>query len=164
MGWRTDARSQTATSKLGLIEPFMGKSTVTRRPPRKCWMMPFSTGGLDQQRAGNRICRTGRNCLTTGDGTKKPKGFLAYESTDEPIRSGRSANFSILYPATRLGDRRRHYQTDLHAAKGTPHCAKFMMNNNSLFAIRLLKDTGVTICGVRGWNWGSRPLWRVRYR
>lgn len=40
--------------------------------------------------------------FTTGDGTKKPKGFLAYESTDETDKVGRSANFSILYPATRL--------------------------------------------------------------
>ncbi|POH43601.1 phage major capsid protein, partial [Escherichia coli] len=35
--------------------------------------------------------------------------------------------------------------------------AKFMMNNNSLFAIRLLKDTEGNYLWRPGWNWGSRP-------
>lgn len=41
--------------------------------------------------------------FTTGDGTKKPKGFLRMNPLMKPIRSGRSANFSILYPAKRRG-------------------------------------------------------------
>lgn len=41
--------------------------------------------------------------FTSGDGTKKPKGFWRMNPRMKPIRSGRSANFSILYPAKRRG-------------------------------------------------------------
>lgn len=40
--------------------------------------------------------------FTSGDGTKKPKGFPHMNPLMKPTRSGRSANFSILYPAKRL--------------------------------------------------------------
>lgn len=39
--------------------------------------------------------------FTSGDGTKKPKGSWRMNPPMKPIRSGRSANFSILYPAKR---------------------------------------------------------------
>lgn len=65
-GWvgETDTRSQTATSRLELIEPLMGGNL--RQPagyPENAGRCLLQRGGLDQQRAGNRICRTGRNCL-----------------------------------------------------------------------------------------------------
>ncbi len=39
--------------------------------------------------------------FTTGDGTKKPKGFCPMNPPMSPIRHVRSVNFSILYPAKR---------------------------------------------------------------
>ena len=121
-GWvgETDARSQTATSKLGLIEPFMGEIYGNPQATQKM---------LD-------------DAFFTGDGTKKPKGFLAYESTDETdkVRAFGKLQHIVSGDATAVtADAIIKLIYTLRKAHRTG--AKFMMNNNSLFAIRLLKDT-----------------------
>lgn len=163
-GWvgETDTRSQTATSRLELIEPLMGKFTATRRLPRKCWTMPSSTWRLDQQRAGNRICRTGRNCLYLRRWHQEAERVLAYESTDETdkVRAFGKLQHIVSGEATAVtADAIIKLIYTLRKAHRTG--AKFMMNNNSLFAIRLLKDTEGNYLWRLGWNWGSHPLWRV---
>ncbi len=80
--------------------------------------------------------------FTTGDGTKKPKGSWRMNPRMKPIRFVRSVNFNILYPVeatTVTADAIIKLVYTLRKAHRTG--AKFMMNNNSLFAIRLLKDS-----------------------
>lgn len=80
--------------------------------------------------------------FTTGDGTKKPKGFLAYESTDETdkVRAFGKLQHIVSGEATAVtADAIIKLIYTLRKAHRTG--AKFMMNNNSLFAIRLLKDS-----------------------
>ncbi|EKP2323710.1 phage major capsid protein, partial [Escherichia coli] len=80
--------------------------------------------------------------FTSGDGTKKPKGFLAYESTDETdkVRAFGKLQHIVSGEATAVtADAIIKLIYTLRKAHRTG--AKFMMNNNSLFAIRLLKDT-----------------------
>lgn len=103
-GWvgETDTRPQTATSRLGLIEPFMGKSTATRRPPRKCWMMPSSTwrhGSTVNWRPNLPNRRKLPLPLVTAPRSRK--GSWPMNPPMSPIRHVRSVNFSILYPAKR---------------------------------------------------------------
>ncbi|HAN5524222.1 TPA: phage major capsid protein [Escherichia coli] len=119
-GWvgETDTRSQTATSRLELIEPLMGEIYGNPQATQKM---------LDD---------------ALGDGTKKPKGFLAYESTDETdkVRAFGKLQHIVSGEATAVtADAIIKLIYTLRKAHRTG--AKFMMNNNSLFAIRLLKDT-----------------------
>ncbi len=85
-GWvgETDARSQTATSKLGLIEPFMGE--IYGNPQATQKMLDdafFNVEAWINSELATEFAEQEEIAFTTGDGTKKPKGFLAYESTDE---------------------------------------------------------------------------------
>lgn len=144
-GWvgETDARSQTATSKLGLIEPFMGKSTVTRRPPRKCWMMPFSTWKHGSTASWQpNLPNRKKLPLPPAMVPRSRKGSRAYESTDETdkVRAFGKLQHIVSGEATAVtADAIIKLIYTLRKAHRTG--AKFMMNNNSLFAIRLLKDS-----------------------
>lgn len=105
-GWvgETDARSQTATSKLGLIEPFMGE--IYGNPQATQKMLDdafFNVEAWINSELATEFAEQEEIAFTTGDGTKKPKGFWRMNPLMKPIRSGRSANFSILYPAKRRG-------------------------------------------------------------
>jgi HK97 family phage major capsid protein len=58
--------------------------------------------------------------FTSGNGTKKPKGFLAYAST---LDDDKTRAFGTLQHSFRCGgwcDCRCDYQTGLHPAQGTP--------------------------------------------
>lgn len=103
-GWvgETDARSQTATSKLGLIEPFMGE--IYGNPQATQKMLDdafFNVEAWINSELATEFAEQEEIAFTTGDGTKKPKGFPRMSPLMKPTRSGRSANFSILYPAKR---------------------------------------------------------------
>lgn len=104
-GWvgETDTRSQAATSRLELIEPLMGKSTATRRLPRKCWTMPSSTWKHGSTASWQpNLPNRKKLPLPPAMVPRSRKGSWRMNPRMKPIRSGRSANFSILYPATRL--------------------------------------------------------------
>ncbi|HHH6703419.1 TPA: phage major capsid protein [Escherichia coli] len=140
-GWvgETDERSQTATSKLGLIEPFMGE--IYGNPQATQKMLDdafFNVEAWINSELALEFAEQEEIAFTSGDGSKKPKGFLAYESTDEDDK-------------TRAFGKLQHIETTSVAAdtiikliytlrKAHRAGAKFMMNNNSLFIIRLLKD------------------------
>ena len=139
-GWvgETDERSQTATSKLGLIEPFMGE--IYGNPQATQKMLDdafFNVEAWINSELALEFAEQEEIAFTSGDGSKKPKGFLAYESTDEDDK-------------TRAFGKLQHIETTSVAAdtiikliytlrKAHRAGAKFMMNN-SLFIIRLLKD------------------------
>lgn len=143
MGGETDTRSQTATSRLELIEPLMGE--IYGNPQATQKMLDdafFNVEARDQQRAGNRICRTGRNCLYLRRWHQEAERVLAYESTDETdkVRAFGKLQHIVSGEATAVtADAIIKLIYTLRKAHRTG--AKFMMNNNSLFAIRLLKDT-----------------------
>ncbi|HFI7448497.1 TPA: phage major capsid protein [Escherichia coli] len=144
-GWvgETDARSQTATSKLGLIEPFMGE--IYGNPQATQKMLDdafFNVEAWINSELATEFAEQEEIAFTTGDGTKKPKGFLAYESTDETdkVRAFGKLQHIVSGEATAVtADAIIKLIYTLRKAHRTG--AKFMMNNNSLFAIRLLKDS-----------------------
>lgn len=144
-GWvgETDTRSQTATSRLELIEPLMGE--IYGNPQATQKMLDdafFNVEAWINSELATEFAEQEEIAFTSGDGTKKPKGFLAYESTDETdkVRAFGKLQHIVSGEATGVtADAIIKLIYTLRKAHRTG--AKFMMNNNSLFAIRLLKDT-----------------------
>ncbi|EFI5607924.1 phage major capsid protein [Escherichia coli] len=144
-GWvgETDTRSQTATSRLELIEPLMGE--IYGNPQATQKMLDdafFNVEAWINSELATEFAEQEEIAFTSGDGTKKPKGFLAYESTDETdkVRAFGKLQHIVSGEATAVtADAIIKLIYTLRKAHRTG--AKFMMNNNSLFAIRLLKDT-----------------------
>lgn len=144
-GWvgETDTRSQTATSRLELIEPLMGE--IYGNPQATQKMLDdafFNVEAWINSELATEFAEQEEIAFTSGDGTKKPKGFLAYESTDETdkVRAFGKLQHIVSGDATAVtADAIIKLIYTLRKAHRTG--AKFMMNNNSLFAIRLLKDT-----------------------
>jgi HK97 family phage major capsid protein len=79
--------------------------------------------------------------FTTGNGTKKPKGFLAYASSiaDDKTRPFGTLQH-ILSGSAAAVTSDAIVQLVYTLRKAHRNGAKFMMNNNSLFKIRILKD------------------------
>ena len=144
-GWvgETDTRSQTATSRLELIEPLMGE--IYGNPQATQKMLDdafFNVEAWINSELATEFAEQEEIAFTSGDGTKKPKGFLAYESTDETdkVRAFGKLQHIVSGEATAVtADAIIKLIYTLRKAHRTG--AKFMMNNNSLFAIRLLKDS-----------------------
>lgn len=144
-GWvgETDPRLATDASKLKLIEPFMGE--IYGNPQATQKMLDdvfFNAEAWINSELATEFSEQEEIAFTIGDGTKKPKGFLAYASS---LESDKDRAFGTL----------QHIQSGSAAAvtadsiiqlvytlrKTHRNGAKFMMNNNSLFKIRMLKDT-----------------------
>lgn len=103
-GWvgETDTRSQTATSVLGLIEPFMGE--IYGNPQATQKMLDdafFNVEAWINSELATEFAEQEEIAFTTGDGTKKPKGFPPMNPPKSPIRLVRSVNFSTSYPVKR---------------------------------------------------------------
>ncbi|MGG4784013.1 phage major capsid protein, partial [Morganella morganii] len=85
-GWvgETDVRPETSTSKLGTIEPVWGEiygnpaATQTMLDDAFFNVEQFITGELTTEFAAQEDA-----AFTSGDGSKKPKGLLAYGSDDK---------------------------------------------------------------------------------
>ncbi len=164
-GWvgETDTRSQTATSRLELIEPLMGE--IYGNPQATQKMLDdafFNVEAWINSELATEFAEQEEIAFTSGDGTKKPKGFLAYESTDETdkVRAFGKLQHIVSGEATAVtADAIIKLIYTLRKAHRTG--AKFMMNNNSLFAIRLLKDSEGTWPAVQNDRYGSR-LWLLQ--
>ncbi|HIB9008396.1 phage major capsid protein [Citrobacter sp. 172116965] len=144
-GWvgETDARPETDASKLGQIEPFMGE--IYGNPQATQTMLDdafFNVEDWINSELAIEFAEQEEIAFTSGNGTKKPKGFLAYASTLDPdktrafgtlqhIRSGAAAGVTADAIIKLVYTLRKVHRNG----------AKFMMNNNSLFAIRILKDS-----------------------
>ncbi|WET42502.1 phage major capsid protein [Citrobacter enshiensis] len=144
-GWvgETDARPATDASKLKMIEPFMGE--IYGNPQATQKMLDdvfFNAEDWINSELATEFAEKEEIAFTSGDGTKKPKGFLAYASsldddkarafgTLQHILSGSAAAVTADAIIKLVYTLRKSHRSG----------ARFMMNNNTLFAIRILKDS-----------------------
>jgi HK97 family phage major capsid protein len=143
-GWvgETDARPETQASRLAQIEPYMGE--IYGNPQATQTMLDdafFNVESWINSELASEFSEKEEIAFTTGDGSKKPKGFLAYPSSDaadanrafgtlQHVLSGATAGVTADAIIKLIYTLRKSHRTG----------AKFMMNNNSLFQIRILKD------------------------
>ena len=143
-GWvgEADERTETGTPKLGVISPVWGEiygnpyATQTMLDDAFFNVESFIVNELSQEFAEKE-----EEAFTLGDGNKKPKGFLAYETTAQADKDrdwgklqnvvAGAANLTTDDIVKLTYTLRKVYRSG----------AKFMMNNQSLLAVRLLKDS-----------------------
>lgn len=144
-GWvgETDARPETNTSKLAIIEPVWGEiyanpmATQTMLDDAYFDVENFITTELTQEFAEQEEI-----AFTNGDGSKKPKGLLTYGSTDEADKDrawGKLQHLLAAKPTAITADEIIKLVYTLR--KPYRNGARFMMNNNTLFTVRTLKDS-----------------------
>ncbi|HFI1947606.1 TPA: phage major capsid protein [Yersinia enterocolitica] len=135
-------RPETGTPRLEQIIPFMGE--IYGNPQATQTMLDdafFNVETWINDSLSMEFSEQEEIAFTTGSGVLKPKGFLAYASTDEKdsvrafgklqhLLSGSAAAVTADSIIQMIYTLRKVHR------KG----AKFMMNNNSLFKIRILKD------------------------
>lgn len=144
-GWvgETDARPETKTSKLAVIEPVWGEiygnpmATQTMLDDAFFDVENFIVSELTQEFAEQEEI-----AFTNGDGDKKPKGLLAYGSDikdDKEREWGKLQHLLAGKPNAITADEivklvytlRKPYRSG----------ARWMMNNSTLFTVRTLKDS-----------------------
>lgn len=144
-GWigESDARPETNASKLAQIEPIMGE--IYANPQATQTMLDDAFFNVEQwinSELAIEFAEQEEIAFTKGDGTKKPKGFLAYESIAEDdkkrvfgklehILSGHATNVTADAVIKLIYTLRKVHRNG----------AKFMFNNKTLFTLRTLKDT-----------------------
>jgi len=143
-GWvgETDPRPATDASKLKLIEPFMGE--IYGNPQATQKMLDdvfFNAENWINSELAIEFSEQEEVAFTTGNGIKKPKGFLAYASSiaDDKTRPFGTLQH-ILSGSAAAVTSDAIVQLVYTLRKAHRNGAKFMMNNNSLFKIRILKD------------------------
>lgn len=144
-GWvgETDTRPVTEASKLGQIEPFMGE--IYGNPQATQTMLDdvfFNVEAWINSELAMEFAEQEEIAFTSGNGTKKPKGFLAYASSldDDKTRAFGTLQH-ILSGATAGVTADAIIKLVYTLRKVHRNGAKFMMNNNSLFSVRILKDS-----------------------
>ncbi|HAH9864803.1 TPA: phage major capsid protein [Escherichia coli] len=144
-GWvgETDARPETDASKLGQIEPFMGE--IYGNPQATQTMLDdafFNVEDWINSELAIEFAEQEEIAFTSGNGTKKPKGFLAYASTLDPDKTRAFGTLQHILSGAAAGVTADAIIKLVYTlCKVHRNGAKFMMNNNSLFAIRILKDS-----------------------
>ncbi|WBM69136.1 phage major capsid protein [Buttiauxella sp. WJP83] len=144
-GWvgETDQRPATEASKLKLIEPFMGE--IYGNPQATQKMLDdvfFNAENWINSELAIEFSEQEEVAFTTGNGTKKPKGFLAYTSSIEADKTRAFGTLQhILSGSAAAVTADSIIQLVYTLRKSNRNGAKFMMNNNSLFKIRILKDS-----------------------
>ncbi|ATA26806.1 capsid protein [Brenneria goodwinii] len=144
-GWvgETDARPATDTPKLAQITPFMGE--IYGNPQATQTMLDdgfFDVESWINSELALEFAEQEEVAFTGGNGEKKPKGFLAYTSavdddktrafgTLQHIQSGAAAGVTADAIIKLVYTLRKVHRTG----------AKFMLNNNTLFQARILKDS-----------------------
>ena len=143
-GWvgEEDERPETNTPKLSQIVPFMGE--IYGNPQATQTMLDDGFFDVEQWLNGElqiEFAEKEELGFTSGNGSKKPKGFLAYPMTEEAdkirafgklqyIRSGHAANITADAVLQLVYSLRKVHRMG----------AKFMLNNSSLFKVRTLKN------------------------
>ncbi|HIC9028850.1 TPA: phage major capsid protein [Citrobacter freundii] len=144
-GWvgETDARPETDASKLGQIEPFMGE--IYGNPQATQTMLDdafFNVEDWINSELAIEFAEQEEIAFTSGTGTKKPKGFLAYASTLDPDKTRAFGTLQHILSGAAAGVTADAIIKLVYTLRKVHrNGAKFMMNNNSLFAIRILKDS-----------------------
>ncbi|OAT74900.1 capsid protein [Mangrovibacter phragmitis] len=143
-GWvgETDARPATDASKLGQIEPFMGE--IYGNPQATQTMLDdafFNVEDWINSELATEFAEKEDIAFTSGDGTKKPKGFLAYASSLDPDKTRAFGTLQHILSGAAAGVTADAILKLIYTLRKVHrNGAKFMMNNNSLFAVRILKD------------------------
>lgn len=143
-GWvdEDDARPATGTPTLAALTPFMGE--IYANPQATQTSLDdifFNAEAWLSEEVAREFAAKEALAFVSGDGTKKPKGFLAYTmaTTNDKTRA-----FGTLQKVVSAGIGAVNGDdliSLVHAArKGYRQNAVWMMNNMSVFAIRLLKD------------------------
>ncbi|MDN4356991.1 phage major capsid protein [Citrobacter portucalensis] len=144
-GWvgETDARPETDASKLGQIEPFMGE--IYGNPQATQTMLDdafFNVEDWINSELAIEFAEQEEIAFTSGNGTKKPKGFLTYASTLDPDKTRAFDTLQHILSGAAAGVTADAIIKLVYTLRKVHrNGAKFMMNNNSLFAIRILKDS-----------------------
>ncbi|MDX7141500.1 phage major capsid protein [Citrobacter freundii] len=144
-GWvgETDSRPETDASKLGQIEPFMGE--IYGNPQATQTMLDdafFNVEDWINSELAIEFAEQEEIAFTSGNGTKKPKGFLAYASTLDPDKTRAFGTLQHVLSGAAAGVTADAIIKLVYTLRKVHrNGAKFMMNNNSLFAIRILKDS-----------------------
>ncbi|EON0340164.1 phage major capsid protein [Escherichia coli] len=144
-GWvgETDSRPETDASKLGQIEPFMGE--IYGNPQATQTMLDdafFNVEDWINSELAIEFAEQEEIAFTSGNGTKKPKGFLAYASTLDPDKTRAFGTLQHILSGAAAGVTADAIIKLVYTLRKVHrNGAKFMMNNNSLFAIRILKDS-----------------------
>jgi len=144
-GWvgETDARQATDTSKLTALTPFMGEIYGFPQATQK--MLDdvfFDAEDWINNELATEFAEQEEIAFTSGSGENKPKGFMAYESTDEDDKTRAFGKLQHILSGAAAGvtaDAIIQLVYTLRKVHRTG--ARFMMNNNSLFSIRILKDS-----------------------
>lgn len=144
-GWvgETDARPETDASKLGQIEPFMGE--IYGNPQATQTMLDdafFNVEDWINSELAIEFAEQEEIAFTSGNGTKKPKGFLAYASSLDDDKTRAFGTLQHILSGAAAGVTADAIIKLVYTLRKVHrNGAKFMMNNNSLFAIRILKDS-----------------------
>ena len=144
-GWvgETDSRPETDASKLGQIEPFMGE--IYGNPQATQTMLDdafFNVEDWINSELAIEFAEQEEIAFTSGNGTKKPKGFLAYASTLDPDKTRAFGTLQHILSGAAAGVTADAIIKLVYTLRKVHrNGAKFMMNNNSLFTIRILKDS-----------------------
>lgn len=144
-GWvgETDARPETNTSKIGTVEPVWGE--IYGNPAATQTMLDDAFFNVEQFITGElaiEFAEQEEAAFTNGDGSKKPKGLLAYGSDDKGDKDrewGKLQHLLLKKPDELTADEVMQLVYTLR--KPYRNGAKFMMNNSTLFKVRTLKDS-----------------------
>ena len=147
-GWvdEDDARTATDPSQLAILTPFMGE--VYAYPQATQQMLDdvfFNAEQFIESECSMTFAEKEGAAFTTGDGTKKPKGFLAYTTattadgsrafgTLQHIVSGAAADWAATTPQDKLLD------VVYALKKGYRANARWMLSKGMLCDVRKLKD------------------------
>lgn len=144
-GWvgETDARPETSTSKIGIVEPVWGE--IYGNPAATQTMLDDAFFNVEQfitDELTIEFAEQEEAAFTNGDGSKKPKGLLAYGSDDKADKDrewGKLQHLLLKKPDELTADEVMQLVYTLR--KPYRNGAKFMMNNSTLFKVRTLKDS-----------------------
>lgn len=143
-GWvdEDDARPATGTPTLAALTPFMGELYANPQATQTSLDdIFFNAEQWISEEVAREFALQEALSFVSGDGTKKPKGFLAYAmaTTGDKVRAfGTLQKVATAGIGAVSGD---DLISLVHAMrKGYRQNAVWMMNNMSVFAIRLLKD------------------------
>lgn len=142
-GWvgETEERSETGTPKLSILTPVWGE--IYGNPHATQTMLDdafFNVESFITSELTTEFAEKEEEAFTVGNGVKKPKGFLSYETDDKADKArdwGKLQKITAGAAAISADD-----IISLIYSLRKPYRAssKFMLNNQSLLAVRLLKD------------------------
>ncbi|MCL2892479.1 phage major capsid protein [Brenneria tiliae] len=144
-GWvgETDARPATDTPKLAQITPFMGE--IYGNPQATQTMLDdgfFNVESWINSELALEFAEQEEVAFTSGNGEKKPKGLLAYASTVDDDKTRAFGTLQHILSGAVAGVTADAIIKLVYTLRKVHRTgAKFMLNNNTLFQVRILKDS-----------------------